>query len=396
MRILVHDYTGHPFQVQLSRELARRGHTVLHLFSALFQTPKGALTVREGDPETFDVQGLRFGEVFHKHSFVKRYWQEQKYGKMLAAKIFEFKPDVVISANNPLDPQKLAFRACKRLNVPMVHWLQDVYSVAVNKLLRRRMPIAGAIVGSHYTRMERRLLHEAAAVVAITADFRPLLHEWGVADEKVHVVHNWSPLEEIPQRPRINDWRTQQEFGEEFLFLYAGTLGMKHNPELLLNLARHYRDDANVRVVVASEGPGADWLADHKREEKLERLSLLPFQPWEEMPGMLGASDVLIAILEKDAGIFSVPSKVLTYLCAGRSLLVAVPENNLASKTVTESNSGLAGEPDDSESFLRNAVRLQSDDKLRAEMSANARKYAETHFDIQTIGDRFLEIIAGL
>ncbi len=30
MRILVHDYSGHPFQAQLSRELARRGHDVVH------------------------------------------------------------------------------------------------------------------------------------------------------------------------------------------------------------------------------------------------------------------------------------------------------------------------------------------------------------------------------
>jgi len=30
MRLLIHDYAGHPFQVQLSRELARRGHSVTH------------------------------------------------------------------------------------------------------------------------------------------------------------------------------------------------------------------------------------------------------------------------------------------------------------------------------------------------------------------------------
>jgi hypothetical protein len=43
MRIAVCDYCGHPFQVQLSRQLARRGHDVLHLHSADFVTPKGAV-----------------------------------------------------------------------------------------------------------------------------------------------------------------------------------------------------------------------------------------------------------------------------------------------------------------------------------------------------------------
>ena len=38
MRILVHDYAGHPFQVQLSRALAQRGHDVLHAYCASLQT----------------------------------------------------------------------------------------------------------------------------------------------------------------------------------------------------------------------------------------------------------------------------------------------------------------------------------------------------------------------
>jgi hypothetical protein len=50
MRILVSDYSGHPFQVQLSRELARRGHSVTHTYSAGFQSPKGNLSVGDDDP----------------------------------------------------------------------------------------------------------------------------------------------------------------------------------------------------------------------------------------------------------------------------------------------------------------------------------------------------------
>jgi len=41
MRLLIHDYAGHPFQVQLSRELARRNHEVLHLYAGYNVTPHG-------------------------------------------------------------------------------------------------------------------------------------------------------------------------------------------------------------------------------------------------------------------------------------------------------------------------------------------------------------------
>ena len=40
MRIVVHDYAGHPFQVQLARALAAAGHEVLHLHAAESKRPK--------------------------------------------------------------------------------------------------------------------------------------------------------------------------------------------------------------------------------------------------------------------------------------------------------------------------------------------------------------------
>ena len=66
MRVLIHDYAGHPFQVQLSRALARSGHSVLHLHFASFQTPKGAVERRPDDPDNFAIEGLTLGRPFAK------------------------------------------------------------------------------------------------------------------------------------------------------------------------------------------------------------------------------------------------------------------------------------------------------------------------------------------
>ena len=41
MRVVVHDYVGHPFQAQLARGLAARGHAVLHVHCSSFVTGKG-------------------------------------------------------------------------------------------------------------------------------------------------------------------------------------------------------------------------------------------------------------------------------------------------------------------------------------------------------------------
>lgn len=65
---------------------------------------------------------------------------------------------------------------------------------------------------------------------------------------------------------------------------------------------------------------------------------LFPFQPFEQIPQVQAAANVLIAILELDAGVFAVPSKVFTYLCAKRPLILADPLENLAARIVRDND----------------------------------------------------------
>ena len=164
---------------------------------------------------------------------------------------------------------------------------------------------------------------------------------------------------------------------------------MKHNPELLIRLAKTFAWDDRVRVVVISQGIGADWLQAQKVVERLDNLLLLPYQPYTDLPLTLGSADVLVALLEPSAGKFSVPSKILSYHCAGRSLLVAVPPENLAARTVVAAKSGLVVSPTDFDGWTAAARQLREDDTARAQYAANARKMAEAKFAIEPIADKF-------
>src|SRR5690606_7415982 len=90
----------------------------------------------------------------------------------------------------------------------------------------------------------------------------------------------------------------------------------------------------------------------------------------------------LLAVLETDAGTFSVPSKVLSYLCAGRPLLTAMPATNLAARLVTSIPAGISVSPDEPARFVSYARQLRSDAKNRLAFATAARRYAETNFQI--------------
>lgn len=396
MRIVVHDYAGHAFPTSLSRALAARGHVVVHAFASSLQTPRGDLTIKPGDPLTLEFREIPMNPEYvrYKYSFRRRRNMEIRYGKEVAKFISAWKPDAVLSGNTPTEAQEPITRAAIADGGRFYYWVQDFYSLAVDKILRRKLPIAGAWVGAWYRHLDRRQFRRSSKIIAITEDFTPILSdEFGVDISKITVVPNWALIEEIPLLPKNNDWSRRHALHDKFVYLYSGTIGMKHNPAMLLDLARRHMENDDVRVVIVSEGIGAEWLRKEAAAAKLTNLMILPYQPFHELPSVLASGDVLVGILEEEAGTFSVPSKTLSYLCAGRPLLLAIPLGNLAARLTRDHKAGLTVAPGDLEGFITSACLLRDSDALRSELATNARAYAEKTFPIERTADIFADIL---
>jgi glycosyltransferase involved in cell wall biosynthesis len=395
MRIAICDYAGHAYAVQLSRELAGRGHSVRHLHFTEFQTPKGELSRHPLDPETLDITPVSLGRPFEKYSLLARRSHEIEIGRRIAACILKFSPEVVL-ANLPLVALGEALAACRSANTPFVLWQQDIYSRAIREALGRKLGIAGRALGFYYRRMEARALAASTAVIVIAQDFvSAIADEFGLSTSNVHVIENWAPLADISVRPKSNVWALEQQLANKEVVLYSGTLGLKHDPALLLQLAEVLRSRPEAMIVVVSEGPSADTLQKTAGAMKLHNLRVLPFQPFEKYADVLGSADVLIGILQADAGRFSVPSKVLSYLCAARPIVLSAPSENLASRTLTAAGAGVAVSAGDANGFSSAVVAFLMDAERRARSGRNGRAYAERTFEIRAIADRFEGILLG-
>jgi colanic acid biosynthesis glycosyl transferase WcaI len=395
MRIVNCDYAGHPFQVELSRALARRGHAVLHLYFADLRAPKGELALLPGDPANFHVEGIETGAGFDKQRYLRRRILEGRVGRLMARRAVKFTPDVVLGCNMPLDAQKKLHRACALRGIAFVFWLQDVISKATHHFLSDKLGFVGRAIGRHYMRIEAGLLRSSDAIVAISDKFVPLLAAWGVETGKVRVVPNWAPLSQIRPVEKDNPWARQYRLHDKPVALYSGTLGLKHDPALLFGLARAGAA-AGLQVVVVSEGAGADWLEARRREAKLDNLILLPFQPMQRYEEVLGASDILLAMIGREAAGFSVPSKILSYLAAGRPVVASIAADNDAAATIRAAEAGIVVEPGQDEDFYAAVLSLAADRERRRRLGRNARRYAETSFDVEMKAAQFEETFAAI
>ncbi|MEQ1941940.1 glycosyltransferase family 4 protein [Mesorhizobium sp. VNQ89] len=388
-KILVHDYSGHAFTAQLARELARQGRQVCYVSFAGFSSPKGKVSGSQADPDNFKAVELNIDVPLNKENLIKRAWQQQQYKRKLDRLIREERPDAIISANAPLEVQRAVSRYCVANGASFLFWFQDVHSEAIERILSKRSRLLGMAAGWFYRRMEIRTLRRSAAIVAITEAFRDLIIRWRIDSAHVEVIQNWAAINDIPLRPRDNEWVRQNMPGDRLRIVYSGTLARKHNPDVVLHLARAVDAD----IYVFSEGAAPDQIRQMAASEGLHNVFVRSWVPIDQFPDMLAGADILFAMIEKDASAFSVPSKILSYLAAGRPILASIPAENLACQTIKSAQAGLVSAPDDIHGLIFQAQTLLADDALRSRFSENGRKHAEEWFDVETIAQRFLKVL---
>jgi colanic acid biosynthesis glycosyl transferase WcaI len=350
---------------------------------------RGAATRRAGDPELFSIRAIDLHREFARYSPLVRMRQELQYAWMSARAVSAARPNVAIYANVPIFTLFLITLTLRLHQIPYVFWWQDLYSEGIRVVARQRFGRVGGLVGWLANRVERSVARSAAAVIPITEAFVDQLQAWGVDNDKVEVIPNWGALNEIDVRPRVNEWAKGHALAGVPVVMYTGTLGLKHDPSVITRLAS--KSPADCRVVVVTEGKGREWLENHGKHES--RLTLLDYQPYEQLPDMLASSEVLLVILERNASRYSVPSKALNYLCAGRPVLALLPPDNAVAEMIETAGAGIVVNPEDSAAASASLNRLLADEDWREELGTAARRYAERMFDIGAVGNRFEAVI---
>lgn len=392
MKILIHDYAGHPFQAQLSRSLSQRGHDVVHSYCAAYASGKGRLEALPGESLRFAPIGENFSIA--KMDFGRRLIQEVRLGFELVRLIRRERPDVVMVANVPIPTLSVMALVLMLLRVKWVLWHQDVQAVAIRSFAGEKLSPAFRLVADAIEIAERWCARRAAAIVVISEGFMGVHRDWGTA-AKTTVIPNWAPLDEIVPVARENAWSAEQGLSAGPRIVYSGTLGLKHNPALLPKLAARVGElGIDVQLIIVNEGPAEQLLRDEAKELGVD-LVQLPFQPYERLPEVLGSADVLVVLLEKEAGAFSVPSKTLSYLCAGRPILGMMPSENLAAALVSQIGCCVVSPEDSSLDEAAAWVAEVMRDAMRVDaLGQAARELAERDFGLDPITDRFEEILA--
>jgi colanic acid biosynthesis glycosyl transferase WcaI len=401
MKVLIHtmyylpDFGSAPVLMdELARSLARAGHKV-EVVTTL-PRKRGA-----------EFRGLAYSRREAAGVAVKRFWAPASpgpLGRLLAWNVYTLgalvnllsvrRGDVLFLRTPPLQLGFPAFWARALRGARVLVNVQDIHpDLAIESgILRNPAGIRFAKA------LERWVYGLADRIVVISDGFARNLEAKGVPDAKVSVLPNWVDTGFLTPGPKDNPVSRRHGLRDRFVVMYSGTISISSDRALgrMLEAAALLAGEPDVVLVVVGEGLRKDAVREKAAGLGLANVLFLPFVPYPELPDLLASSDVLLVPLDKDKSDLSVPSKLYTFLAAGRPVLgLAAPGSEVA-ELLRANACGLAAPPDDPAAIAAAVRELAGSPEKRRELGANARRYVEAGFAKDKVLGAFDELLRSM
>lgn len=261
----------------------------------------------------------------------------------------------------------------------MIYHIQDLQVDAAKELrMIRFQPLLSLMFA-----IERWILRHADVVSSISNGM--IARIAGKTDRDVELFPNWvdtGRFHPVDDRAAL---KKRYGFGSsDRVVLYSGSIGEKQGLDALLDVARRFRTDRDVRFVICGTGPYKARLIELAAADGLDNVAFLDLQPLETFNEFFNIADVHLVLQKAGAGDLVMPSKLTTILAVGGLAVVTSSPGTTLYDEVSRHELGLIAPPEDAEalfSAISEALRNKSADAFRI----RARLYAETRLSDESI-----------
>lgn len=375
--------------LHFARALARAGHEV-RVLTGLPNHPSGEIR-----PE---YRGVRRRSERMDGVAVERVWlyaspRKTPFSRLLNHLSFALaalpvalagpRPDVVLATTPPLFHGLTAWLAARRHGAAFVNDCRDDWPHAAIALGEMRPgPVARALDA-----VSRFFQSRAARILVVTPGMRRQLESRGFEPRRLVFLPNGADTELF--RPSAE--RPARD-GRPFTLIYAGTHGLVHGMDALLDAAEELRGE-HVRLRLVGDGVAKEALRRRAEERGLAHVSFEPSVAPADLVALLRESDAAVATTRASefAG-ETIPVKLFDYLACGCPVVAAVRGD--AAEVVRASGGGLVVEPENGAAIAGAVRALRDDPALAARLAAAGPAFVEREHSRRALGERFVAVLA--
>ena len=255
----------------------------------------------------------------------------------LARKLLRLRKfDIILTFHNPPFVGLLGALLAKKYKIRFVYIPYDIHPdvlVATGWRIPKLFVWVWGVVN-------RMVFKVAEKVVVLSEGMKnTLVHGKKVPAEKIEIIPLWGKPE-LDATSSDNLIREELEVKDsELLLLYAGNMGILHPLDIIIEAAKRLQGKS-VKFLFIGDGAKRRYLMERVKNENIEQVSFLPFQPVGKFIQILASSDACLVTIGKGLENLALPSRIFTFMSAGKPIITIMnPEADVA-KIIRENNCG--------------------------------------------------------
>jgi len=280
------------------------------------------------------------------------------------------RPDVLLVVSPPLG---LAVNAILLSSVWRIPYVFDVEDLQPDSAADLSM-LPGWALRLLY-KVEDAAYRHASMVTTLTNGMRERIVSKGVPQEKVKLFEPRMD-ETLGEIGAAEGSAFRKRYGLEgkFLVTHSGNMGVKQGLDVIVEAATLSRKDKSIVFLLVGDGADCEKIQSRAGALELSNIRFLPLLGAAEFRGLLAASDVCMITQQRSVSDIVFPSKIVTYLAAGRPVIASVNRGSEVAKAIEESGAGIIVAPEDGDALMEGILAMRASD-LQG-YGRSAQKYA--------------------
>lgn len=305
--------------------------------------------------------------------------------------------DIIMGASTPptqgllcgLVKRKLSKKYGKK--VPFVYNLQDIFP---DSLLHTGLTRKGSLLWKIGRKIEDFTYRSADKIIVISEDFKKNILAKGVPEDKIVVVSNWVDTDDVHPIARKDNVLIERYHLDpnKFYITYSGNIGYTQNMDMLLDAAKEITND-DIRFILIGEGAAKEEVERRVREENIQNIIMLPFQPYADIAHVFSLGDAGLIISKPGVSNNSVPSKTWSIMAAERPILASFDKDSELCSIIRRSESGLCVPPDDPQALKNAILKLYSDKEKRIKFGKNGREFVLKNLTREAGTAKYVQVV---
>ncbi len=280
-------------------------------------------------------------------------------------------------------------------------WVLEVRDLWPESLVGVGQATADSLLYRSIGRVAQFLYRHSSHLVVDGEWKRQCLIHQGVEERKISVIRNGIE-EDFCLHPDSADARlarlqVRKELGlhDEFVLLYAGTLGMAHGLETVLQAAERLRGRRDIVFLLMGAGAERAQICERIEGLRLPNARLLEKHPRERIPAFLAAVDAcLVPLRNNEVFKTAVPSKMFEAMAAAKPVILGVEGE--AKEILLANQAGLAVRPEDPASMMAAILKLRNDPQLCQALGRNGRQSVMQKYLRRNEAAKYLNLLGEL